>query len=143
MKTSRSKMDRINLAMDQIKSDMKSGKVPESIDNFGDLHNYVDANYYGGFLEDDYTQTETLKFENEIQLELNYWLMAEDMLTRFCRARTLKTWVKIMLEYMDMTFPAEWKEGDIESFDDRSLSEFAPRTIEIWHLMKREYNNAI
>ena len=36
----------------EIREDMGSGVVPPSVAAFGDLHDYVDANEYGGFCED-------------------------------------------------------------------------------------------
>lgn len=36
----------------EVLDDMASGRVPVTVTSFGDLHSHVDANYYGGFLED-------------------------------------------------------------------------------------------
>ncbi len=36
----------------EILHDISNSKVPADVINFGDLHDYVDANEYGGFCED-------------------------------------------------------------------------------------------
>lgn len=38
----------------EILADIASGTVPETVSSFSELHDYVDANCYGGFCEDDY-----------------------------------------------------------------------------------------
>jgi len=38
----------------EILLDMQSGDVPTSVKSFDDLHDYGDANCYGGFCDDDY-----------------------------------------------------------------------------------------
>lgn len=43
----------IALAKSQILADMAAGRVPMTIQSFVDLHDYVDANCYGGFCDDD------------------------------------------------------------------------------------------
>src|SRR4051812_44680105 len=35
-------------AIDEVKEDIKSGLVPEKVSSFAELHDYVDANGYGG-----------------------------------------------------------------------------------------------
>lgn len=35
----------------EIARDQQAGRVPTTVDNFGELHNYVDANEYGGFCD--------------------------------------------------------------------------------------------
>ena len=37
----------------EILSDMAAGRVPKTVATFGALHDYVDANEYGGFCEDE------------------------------------------------------------------------------------------
>lgn len=36
----------------EIREDQEAGKVPDSVDSFGTLHDFVDANEYGGFCDD-------------------------------------------------------------------------------------------
>jgi hypothetical protein len=38
----------------EILADMKSGRVPATVASFDELHNYVDANCYGSFADDDF-----------------------------------------------------------------------------------------
>jgi len=40
----------------EIIEDIKVGRVPEDCPSFSALHDYVDANCYGGFCEDDFLQ---------------------------------------------------------------------------------------
>lgn len=37
----------------EVLADVARGQVPNSVASFGDLHDYVDANEYGGFCEDE------------------------------------------------------------------------------------------
>ena len=41
-------------AIREILEDMKNGVVPEHVSTFSELHDYVDANEYGGLCEDGY-----------------------------------------------------------------------------------------
>lgn len=38
--------------LNEIEDDMMTGTVPRDVASFGDLHDYVDANCYGGFCDD-------------------------------------------------------------------------------------------
>lgn len=40
--------------LDEIRADVRLGYVPESVSCFSELHDYVDANEYGGFCDDDF-----------------------------------------------------------------------------------------
>lgn len=42
----------IEQAKTEILADIASGSVPKSVSSFSELHDYVDANEYGGFCED-------------------------------------------------------------------------------------------
>ncbi|MBU1690635.1 MAG: hypothetical protein KKD65_07845 [Gammaproteobacteria bacterium] len=46
----------------EIIEDVKDGRVPENCPSFSALHEYVDANCYGGFCEDDEMQALTDHF---------------------------------------------------------------------------------
>lgn len=68
---------RLNLAKSQIISDIKNGVVDASkIEEFRDLHDFVDANYYGGFVEYDYEHSKEFRFENKVQDALNKWIVS-------------------------------------------------------------------
>ncbi len=68
-------VDRVKMAKKSIRKDVKSGIVPRTIESFSDLHEYVDANKYGGFLEQDYEMTENFELENRVQEQVNDWIV--------------------------------------------------------------------
>jgi hypothetical protein len=63
----------INCAKRQIRADIKKGLVPE-VRSFGDLHDYVDANCYGGMCEDEVYEVAG-DLINEVQDALNEWII--------------------------------------------------------------------
>lgn len=66
---------RLNLAKSQIISDIMNGTVdPTKVNDFGDLGAFVDHNYYGGFIEDDYVHSEGFVFEMSVQDALVDWV---------------------------------------------------------------------
>lgn len=65
---------RIELGKQEILKDIKEGIVPNDVKSFSELHDYVDANYYGGFFDDNYEFSEDFKYENYIQGRLDEWL---------------------------------------------------------------------
>lgn len=67
-----------SIAKKQIVSDIKTGVIPKSIKSFEQLHDYTDANYYGGFLEDKYELSENLLFENKVQDLIDTWLKSSE-----------------------------------------------------------------
>lgn len=58
----------------EILQDIEIGVLPESVSSFSELHDYVDANCYGGFCEDDYEVSENYELENEVQNQVDAWL---------------------------------------------------------------------
>jgi len=58
----------------EILADIMGGHVKSDIKSFSDLHNYVDANKYGGFLEEGYEPSPNFTFENECQWLINSWI---------------------------------------------------------------------
>lgn len=58
----------------EILSDMQKGIVSINCDSFSELHDYVDANYYGGLYDDDYKLSKDFKAENFLQTVLSRWL---------------------------------------------------------------------
>jgi len=66
---------RFERAKKEIEEDIKTKLVPSTIDRFEDLHDYVDANYYGGLFDEDYKISENYEFENKLQTALNEWLL--------------------------------------------------------------------
>ncbi len=49
----------------EILADVRSGKVPRNIASFGDLHDFVDANTYGGFCDNDLAAQFDAQFRTE------------------------------------------------------------------------------
>lgn len=75
----------------EILADMRAGRVPETCHSFSELHDYVDANCYGGFCNDDFLSelwgfygassddgcpAEVYEFTNNAQLAVDEWLRA-------------------------------------------------------------------
>ena len=75
----------------EILRDVQNGHVPTNVRTFGDLHDYSDANCYGGFCDDDYADfliahfggrdehesmpQSMLDFMNACQEEVHDWLV--------------------------------------------------------------------
>lgn len=74
----------------EVIEDVKSGQIPITVKTFAELHDYVDANEYGGFCEDHYIEALTeffggidektgmpqkmLDFINAAQNAINEWI---------------------------------------------------------------------
>jgi hypothetical protein len=74
----------------EIKEDVKSGQVPRTVKTFSELHDYVDANEYGGFCDDEFIYMLTkhfggldestgmpagmIEFINSAQDSINVWI---------------------------------------------------------------------
>lgn len=65
---------RFNRAKKEIEEDIQLKIVPYTINRFEDLHDYVDANCYGGLCDEDYKISKDYEFENKLQTALNDWL---------------------------------------------------------------------
>lgn len=70
-------------AKGEILADIQSGRVPPTVATFAELHDYVDANGYGGAFEADVEGSyafdgsdEALNFWNRVQGEVDAWLRA-------------------------------------------------------------------
>ncbi|MBC7845532.1 MAG: hypothetical protein H7Y10_03470 [Flavobacterium sp.] len=70
-------------AKKEILSDIKEGIVPNTVTSFSDLHDFVDANYYGGFCDENYKASKDFEFENEIQTKLDEWIKSEEFKNQF------------------------------------------------------------
>jgi len=68
----------------EILSDIVQGRVPSDVSSFGQLHDYVDANEYGGLCDTyanegdptDSMSDEWIAFGNAVQDALNAWIVA-------------------------------------------------------------------
>lgn len=74
----------VERAKSEIVYDVAAGIVPRSVSSFSELHDYVDANEYGGAVrwpedgppegDDESYVTEHCKFWNAVQDQLHEWL---------------------------------------------------------------------
>lgn len=58
----------------EIMADVRNGTIPSTAADFSELHNYVDANGYGGAFEDDAHAVEDVDFWNAVQDALDLWI---------------------------------------------------------------------
>jgi len=56
-------------------ADVRKGVVPNTCGSFSALHDYVDANYYGGFCEDGFDETKVDTI-NAAQDAIDLWIKA-------------------------------------------------------------------
>ena len=67
----------------EILEDMHAGIVPCHVSSFAELHDYVDANGYGGAFEEPFDGSgEACRFWNAVQDTLDAWIKAGRPLTR-------------------------------------------------------------
>jgi len=72
----------INRGMVEILADIREGRVPSSVQHFSALHDYVDANEYGGLCEDGWVEyeaqdewtTASHQAATDVQTSLHLWL---------------------------------------------------------------------
>lgn len=64
----------VDRAKREILEDIKTKLLPRTVSSFEDLHDHVDANFYGGISEDNYTVSENYEIENEFQSRIDQWL---------------------------------------------------------------------
>lgn len=75
------KKEIVEKAKKEIIEDIQKGVIPSSISSFGELHEYVDANCYGGICDDDYIMLcndDDIDTINDIQTTLSRWLKKAD-----------------------------------------------------------------
>ena len=78
----------VQQAMVEIEDDIAEGTVPATVRTFAELHDYVDANCYGGLCDDDgpwkflwdlhwtSDSNDVFDFANAVQDRVNAWLAA-------------------------------------------------------------------
>lgn len=70
----------VELAKREVLADIARGTVPEAVRSFADLHDYVDANGYGGAFEsdigDDGMSDEAVAFWDRVHDDVDQWLKA-------------------------------------------------------------------
>ncbi len=79
----------VTIGKNQILHDVQCGTVPASVRSFSELHDYVDANYYGNAFEwpvlpsessNDVYVEELAKFWNTVQDRLHDWITSGGLL---------------------------------------------------------------
>lgn len=68
----------VERAKREILADVRDGVVPEAVTDFANLHDYVDANGYGGAFEGDAPEPAS-DLWNEAQARLNDWIESGEM----------------------------------------------------------------
>lgn len=74
---------------DEIRRDIKAGVVVPQINSFSELHNYVDANEYGGFCDDSFIDALIAHFGGRNEHEgmpdgmLDYMNAAQDQINEW------------------------------------------------------------
>lgn len=61
----------------EILADIREGRLPASVQTFAELHDHVDANWYGGAFADDWSN------EFGIDRHCNFWNRVQDTLSRW------------------------------------------------------------
>ncbi len=64
----------VSRAQSEILADVTAGVVPVTCGSFAELHNYVDANEYGGACESFSGSEEHCEFWNAVHDDLNEWI---------------------------------------------------------------------
>ena len=70
-------------AKEEILFDIITKIVPSNITSFSELHNFVDANYYGGFCDKNYKPSKDFKIENRVQDKLDKWIKSNEFKNQF------------------------------------------------------------
>ena len=93
----------IEVMKQEIIDDVKNGRVPADCPSFSALHDYVDANCYGGFCEEDVMDSLLERFggrdENEGMPDelMGYLNAAQDSIDRWIKESGIKQIVKLTL----------------------------------------------
>jgi len=72
-------IERIELAKAEIRTDILCGVIPASVASFSELHDYVDANEYGGLCTDEFmnsfdSEDAMIEASNTLQDAVHDWL---------------------------------------------------------------------
>lgn len=76
----------VALAKHEIEGDMRAGIVPRDVGSFAELHDYVDANAYGGLTSGAYAKlssSDLVRFARSVQDELDAWLRSHNHSARY------------------------------------------------------------
>jgi hypothetical protein len=70
--------ERIERAKREVLADVADGTVPATVQSFSELHDYVDANGYGGAFEDDAPEVND-EIWNALQDAVDAWIRSGEM----------------------------------------------------------------
>lgn len=73
-------------ARQEILDDVRAGRVPADVNDFAVLHDYVDANEYGGLCDDNHDWTEDL---SGVPLALSYGIRLQDLVHEWLKSGAL------------------------------------------------------
>lgn len=73
----------VERAKSEVLADVASGIVPETCASFSELHDYVEANGYGGAFEHDFDNDET-DFWNAVQDAVDLWIKSGALRAEIC-----------------------------------------------------------
>ena len=65
---------RVQQARQEILQDVIAGTVPRATRSFSKLHDYTDANWYGGGFDDELSNEAGIAVLNEVQQDVHKWL---------------------------------------------------------------------
>jgi hypothetical protein len=63
-----------NKAKTEILADIENGTLPKTVKSYYEMNDFVDANCYGGFCEEDYISSKNFEFERKVQEAVEEWL---------------------------------------------------------------------
>ena len=98
-------------AKKEILEDIEDGNVPNDVDSFNELHEYVDANGYGGFFDDDYEISKDFVVENEVHKKLDKWIKSGGLKSKMEKGGELSP----MQKQKFAKVMHEWKKGKLHS----------------------------
>ncbi len=61
-------------AKTEILADIEKGIIPATVKSYYEINDYVDANCYGGFCDENYTISENYGLEIQVQEAVENWL---------------------------------------------------------------------
>lgn len=156
---------RVARAKAEILEDITTGRVPSSVSTFSELHDYVDANEYGGLCEDDLWPEEPdedpsrgermADLANEVQGAVDVWLRAGRPVP--VEGETFKRWTRPAGSTHDVedlrpgdlvliplwTDPQGWVARRVQSVaqvgSDRSRTRVTFATVDSWATETRTY----
>jgi orotidine-5'-phosphate decarboxylase len=65
-------------AKKEILADIKNGTLPKTVKSYWEMNDFVDANAYGGFCDEDYEVSENFELERKVQEAIEEWLKTRE-----------------------------------------------------------------